>query len=61
MVEWTRKNRSTQLLLKGSWGRGVEEVTVGQLLQSGKHKGYTEEGSQDEQRPTRRAKDGQNT
>jgi hypothetical protein len=38
MVEGTRKNRSAQLLLKGSWSCGVEEVTIGQLLQSGKGK-----------------------
>jgi hypothetical protein len=60
MVKWTCENRTSQLMLEGSRGRGAEEATIGELLQSRKAKCNTEEGSQDEQRAARRAKDREN-
>jgi hypothetical protein len=48
MVKWTREYRTAQLLLEGTWGRGTEESTIGEFLQSRKAKRHTEKGSQDE-------------
>jgi hypothetical protein len=49
MVEWTRENRTAQLLLEGPRSRGAEKAPVGELLQSGKTKRYPEEGPKDQQ------------